>query len=137
MNKYTQVLKSFKGNSESLSFGSETHSTCYLASRRSMKMENGFFNKCMQSVENIIKSMLARSSECALVQSCLTLCGPMDCSPPGCSVHGMSRQEYWSGLPWPQSLVCLTSSGHCFHNYQQIILHLPHQESQSHSGEIL
>ena len=30
-----------------------------------------------------------------LLQSCLTLCDPMDCSPPGSSV----RQEYWSGLP--------------------------------------
>ena len=25
----------------------------------------------------------------------------MDCSPPGSSVHGFSRQEYWSGLPFP------------------------------------
>ena len=24
-----------------------------------------------------------------LAQSCLTLCNPMDCSPPGCSVHGI------------------------------------------------
>ena len=23
----------------------------------------------------------------------------MDCSPPGSSIHGFSRQEYWSGLP--------------------------------------
>ena len=27
-----------------------------------------------------------------------TLCDPMDCAPPGPSVHGISRQEYWSGL---------------------------------------
>ena len=25
----------------------------------------------------------------------------MDCSPPGFSVHGIYRQEYWSGLPFP------------------------------------
>ena len=25
----------------------------------------------------------------------------MDCSPPGSSVHGFSRQEYWRGLPFP------------------------------------
>ena len=25
----------------------------------------------------------------------------MDCSPPGSSVHGISRQEDWSGLPFP------------------------------------
>ena len=24
-------------------------------------------------------------------------CDPLDCSPPGSSVHGFSRQEYWSG----------------------------------------
>ena len=29
------------------------------------------------------------------------LCDPMDCSPPGSSVHGFSRQEYWSGMPCP------------------------------------
>ena len=34
-----------------------------------------------------------------LTQSCLTFCDPLDCSLPGSSVHGFSRQEYWSGLP--------------------------------------
>ena len=28
---------------------------------------------------------------------------PMDCSPPGSSVHGIPRQEYWDGLPFPSS----------------------------------
>ena len=37
-----------------------------------------------------------------VTQSCLTLCDPMVCSPPGSSVHGVfSRHEYWSGLPSP------------------------------------
>ena len=36
-----------------------------------------------------------------VVQSCPTLCNPMDCSLPGSSVHGFSRQEYWSGVPFP------------------------------------
>ena len=30
-----------------------------------------------------------------------TLCDPMDCSLPGSSVYGVSRQEFWSGLPCP------------------------------------
>ena len=30
-----------------------------------------------------------------------TLCDPMDCSPPGSSVHGLSQAKYWSGLPCP------------------------------------
>ena len=34
-------------------------------------------------------------------QSCPTLCDPMDYSLPGSSVHGFSRQEYWSGVPLP------------------------------------
>ena len=38
---------------------------------------------------------------CVHAQSCLTLCNPMDCSPPTSSVHGISRPEYWSGLPFP------------------------------------
>jgi len=25
----------------------------------------------------------------------------MDCSPSGSSVHGISRQEFWTGLPFP------------------------------------
>ena len=33
-------------------------------------------------------------------QSCPTLCNPMDCSPPGSSVHRI-LQEYWSELPFP------------------------------------
>ena len=39
---------------------------------------------------------------CVLVaQSCPTLCDTMDYSTPGSSVHGILRQEYWSGLPFP------------------------------------
>ena len=40
-------------------------------------------------------------SESEVAQSCLTLSDPMDCSPPGSSIHGFSRQEYWSGVPLP------------------------------------
>ena len=40
------------------------------------------------------------AEECLLTQLCLTLCDALDCSPPGSSVHGISRQEYWNGLPF-------------------------------------
>ena len=33
------------------------------------------------------------------LQSCPTLWDPVDHSPPDSSVHGFSRQEYWSGWP--------------------------------------
>ena len=40
---------------------------------------------------------------CSVAQSCPTLCNPLDYSPPGSSVHGIFRQEYWSGLPFSPS----------------------------------
>ena len=51
-------------------------------------------------------------------QSYLTLWGPMDGSPPNSSVHGLLRQDCWSGLPCPLScvvnlgfpLLCLSKS---------------------------
>ena len=36
---------------------------------------------------------------CLVTQLCPTLCDPMDCSPPGSSVNGVSRQEHYNGLP--------------------------------------
>ena len=41
---------------------------------------------------------------CSVAQSCLILWDPMDCSQPVSSVLGIlpvSRQKYWSGLPFP------------------------------------
>ena len=35
---------------------------------------------------------------CVGAQSCPTLCDPKDCSPLS---MGFSRQEYWTGLPFP------------------------------------
>ena len=37
----------------------------------------------------------------ARTQSCPALCDPLDCSLLGSSVHGIARQEYWSGWPFP------------------------------------
>ena len=42
---------------------------------------------------------------CVCTLSCPTLRNPVDYSAPGSSVHGISRQEYWSGLPFPSVLV--------------------------------
>ena len=38
---------------------------------------------------------------CVCVLSRVRLCDHMACSPPGSSVVGFSRQESWSGLPFP------------------------------------
>ena len=34
---------------------------------------------------------------CLVAMSCLTLCDPKNCSPPGSSVHGFPRQGHWVG----------------------------------------
>ena len=39
-----------------------------------------------------------------LLQSCPTLCDPIDGSPPGSLSLGFSRQEHWSGLPLPSPM---------------------------------
>ena len=38
------------------------------------------------------------------LQSCLTLCDPLDGSLPGSPSLGFSRQEHWSGLPFPSPM---------------------------------
>ena len=66
--------------------------TCILNTKFNSQMVNSqetyhiFLNPCM----------------CVLVtQSCLTLCNPMNCSRQAPLSIGFSRQEYWSGLPFP------------------------------------
>ena len=36
-----------------------------------------------------IESLFKKQCMCLVTQSCLTLCNPLDCSPPGSSVHGI------------------------------------------------
>ena len=38
------------------------------------------------------------------LQSCPTLCDPIDGSPPGFPSLGFSRQEHWSGVPFPSPM---------------------------------
>ena len=45
--------------------------------------------------------MILIESESVSAQLCLTLCDPVDCSPPAPLSMGFPRQEYWSGLPFP------------------------------------
>ena len=57
-------------------------------------------------VECLAQGLCVCVCVCVFARSCLTLCNPMDCSPPTmaeCMSMSMefSRQEYWSGLPFP------------------------------------
>ena len=56
------------------------------------KQKTNIKNKCVNESE--VKVLVT--------SSCLSLCDPMHCSPPGSHLSmGFSRQEYWSGLPFP------------------------------------
>ena len=56
---------------------------------------------------------------CVLTQLCLTLCDPMDCSPPGSSTHGIiqARILEWvaisssKGSSWPRDWPCICCIG--------------------------
>ena len=48
--------------------------------------------------------MLYAAAAAKSLQSCPTLCDPIDGSPPGSPSLGFSRQEHWSGLPFPSPM---------------------------------
>ena len=51
-------------------------------------VESGFAHIIVEPLIYLIVNIL-------VVQSCLTLCDPMDCGPSGSSVHRISRQGCW------------------------------------------
>ena len=55
-------------------------------------------------VEQIAERNKNRDAAAKLLQSCLTLCDPIEGSPPGSPSLGFSRQEHWSGLPFPSPM---------------------------------
>ena len=48
-----------------------------------------------------VRSFAAAGAAAKSFQSCPTLCDPIDNSPPGSPSLRFSRQEHWSGLPFP------------------------------------
>ena len=44
---------------------------------------------CVRILRGNIKSLTSGAHKCSVVQSCPTLCDPLDCSPPDSSVHGI------------------------------------------------
>ena len=56
------------------------------------------FPTTWMDLETIILSEVNQSEA---TQSCPTLGDPVDCSPPGSSIHGILQARYWSGLPFP------------------------------------
>ena len=68
---------------------------------------------------------------CLVVQSCLTVCDPMDCSPPGSSVHGNSSGKN-TGVGcyvFLQGIFPTQGSNPGLPHYRQILYCLRHQGS--------
>ena len=49
-------------------------------------------------------------NESEVARSCPTLSDPVDCSLPGSSIHGFSKQEYWSELTLSSHLITVEST---------------------------
>ena len=83
-----------------------------LGSLARSSLSHSFASKCyLKSKVQMHVCMHAHS-----LQSCPTLCSPMDCSPPGCSIHGIIRARIleWVGKPfsrgssWPRDQTCIS-----------------------------
>ena len=54
----------------------------------------------VQSFEKVLQTVCV--CVCSVAQSYLTLCNPMECTPPGSSVHGISQARIlkWVAIPF-------------------------------------
>ena len=59
---------------------------------------------CLSCHSGIQGLAAAAAAAARSLQSCPTLCDPRDGSPPGFLSLGFSRQEHWSGLPFPSPM---------------------------------
>ena len=66
-----------------------------------LKNTNGLL--CCDLSVNVEYKVTAAAAAKSL-QSCPTLCSPIDSSPPDSPVPAFSRQEHWSGLPFPSPM---------------------------------
>ena len=69
---------------------------------------------------------------CLFAQSCLTLCDPMDCSPPGSSVHGIPQARIleWVAMPSSRGIFPTQGSNPVLLHCRQIPYRLSHKRSQ-------
>ena len=60
------------------------------------------------------------------LQSCLTHSDPMDCSPPGSSIHGIlqARVLEWGAIAFSKFCVTPVQFNHSAYNWEQIKFHL-------------
>ena len=81
----------------------ETQAAIKISRRNISNLRYADNNTLMAESEEELKSLetKVKESESEFAQSCLTLCNPMDCAYQAPLSMGFSRQECWSGLPFP------------------------------------
>ena len=74
--------------------------------RNKWKLWTISYDKLEQLCQNLscLSWQAAAATAAKSLQSCPTLCNPIDGSPPGSLSLGFSRQEHWSGLPFPSPM---------------------------------
>ena len=70
-------------------------SQCSMVSYMGRKSKNG--DMCKRLADSLCCAANAAKQVCLCVLSCVRLCGPMDCSPPDSSVHGIFQAR---ALEW-------------------------------------
>ena len=76
--------------------------------------------------------------KCSVTQSWLTLCNPMDCSPPGSSVHKISQARIleWVAISFSRGSSPSWDRTQVFSHCRQILYCLSHQESSWYVSEV-
>ena len=74
-------------------------SLCTCICKKSTSTSSWNFPACNGT--HILKTFSPTTCCCSVAKSGPTLFDSMDCNPLGSSIHGISRQEYWSRLPFP------------------------------------
>ena len=60
--------------------------------------------KTIETARNYSNTPKLIGSAAKLLQSCLTLCDPIDGSPPGSHIPVIFQVEHWSWLPFPSPM---------------------------------
>ena len=91
--------------------------TCDKTERRTLRYWHGQGHKVYISIAQLIKSNFCDQNNCASeafaaataksLQSCPTLCGPIDSSPPGSSVPGImeARTLEWLAISFSEAFI--------------------------------
>ena len=82
---------------------------------------------------NTHKHTHTQISVSSVAQSCLTLCSPVDCSPPGSSIHGIlqARILEWVAISFSRGIFLTQGSNPGLPHCRQTLYPLSHQGSSS------